>query len=175
MKKILLIFVFLSLISSLSGNLGILTTETNQFIIFILLILLTIIIQPIDVKKFQVKYLYVLLPISIIIPIILICVELPYNLSLFFVVALYIYLVKILSSYNSQIDRILSIFLFTMMIYICYLIIYYYVPPVWLIFQTYSRFLSSNVAALFGKKALFGATTLGVKTILPLMELEFSS
>lgn len=82
---------------------------------------------------------------------------------------MYFYLIKILSDNNSQIDCILSVFLLTSIVHVCYLIIYFYVPPVWQFFQTYAQFLSRHVATLFGKKVFFGATTLGVNTTILFM------
>ena len=163
MKRILLIGTYLILLCCVSGNFLFVTDETNSYIILIDAIFFSLILS--HVIKFNLKKLiYSSLSLSFIL-LVFALVHFPLKLELFFILAVYLFLIKLVIKDECLYEKkLISVFLVTLFFYLIFWLICLFIPAVWLSFQAYAQFISKNIAWLIGKKALFGATTLGVTT-----------
>ncbi|MDZ7265431.1 MAG: hypothetical protein ONB16_12655, partial [candidate division KSB1 bacterium] len=138
------------------------SNETNNFIIFTLSLILILLLLPKNVTKIKIKQIN-LLALSVALIILISFIKLPLNFQHFFIVAILLFtlsrLIKDTAFYEKE---IVLIFIATLFFYLIFLLIYSFMPPIWLSVQMVAKFLSKNMASLINKKALFSATTIGL-------------
>jgi hypothetical protein len=102
-----------------------------------------------------------LFALSALLVIIISLVKLPLNLQHFFIVGILLFAISRLLKDTAFFEKeIVLIFIATLFFYLIFLLIYSFMPPIWLSAQMLTKFLSKNIASLIAKKALFGAATI---------------